>query len=492
MVNATTVAGLARPHGGHCEPPIREGADTARPARAGALDAPEPATPFSEDALALEFTSRHGERLRFVNAWGKWFEWTGTRWQDENTLHVFDLARSVCRHAATEAKSPNAAFTLSKSATISAVERLARADRRHATTTDRWDADPWLLNTPNGVVDLRTGEMTPHRADLYMTKITAVGPGGECPRWVAFLRQVTGGDQEMVDFLQRALGYALTGITREHALLFIYGTGANGKSVLLNCVAGLMGDYATVAPMEAFTASVGDRHPTDMAGLRGARLVTAQETEEGRLWAEARIKSLTGGDPITARFMRQDFFTFTPQFKLVIAGNHKPGLRNVDEAVRRRLHLIPFGVTIPAGDRDPFLPEILKAEWPGILKWMITGCLKWQKIGLKPPPAVVEATAEYLEVEDSFSAWLAECCEPGAGGFEPSARLFASWSQWAHVAGEAPRTQKWFAEQMEARGYRRAKRSKGKVRGFTDITIVAANEQGAGKDVGRPPPGDTR
>ena len=182
---------------------------------------------------------------------------------------------------------------------------------------------------------------------------------------------MTDGDHELVAFLQRVAGYALTGSTSAHALFFLYGTGANGKSVFVNTVAGILGDYHRTAPIETFTASSHERHPTDLAGLRGARLVTAVETEEGRRWAESRIKALTGGDKIAARFMRQDFFEFTPQFKLLIAGNHKPGLRSVDEAIRRRFNLIPFAVTIPDEERDENLTDNLKAEWPGILAWMI-------------------------------------------------------------------------------------------------------------------------
>jgi putative DNA primase/helicase len=193
--------------------------------------------------------------------------------------------------------------------------------------------------------------------------------------------------------------------------------------VFLNGLTEVPGDYAAVAAMESFIATHADRHSTDMAMLRGARLVTAQETEEGRSWAESKIKALTGGDPITARFMRQDNFTFQPQFKLVIAGNHKPGVQNVDEAIRRRFHLLPFVVTIPEEERDPTLPDKLVAEWGGILAWAIAGCLDWQRIGLSPPEVVRTATARYLEEEDSFGSWLDECCIQDGRGWESSGEL---------------------------------------------------------------------
>ncbi len=215
-----------------------------------------------------------------------------------------------------------------------------------------------------------------------MTKMTAVQAGGKCPRFLAFMDEITGSDASLRDFLQRMLGYSLTGSTQEHALFFLYGTGANGTSVFVNTVTGILGDYHRTAPIETFTASAVERHPTELASLQGRRTVSAIETEEGRRWAESRIKALTGGDKIAARFMRQDFFEFTPQFKLIIAGNHKPGLRTVDEAIRRRFHLVPFTVTIPPEKRDPSLTEKLRQEWPGILEWMIEGALAWQEQGL--------------------------------------------------------------------------------------------------------------
>jgi putative DNA primase/helicase len=248
--------------------------------------------------------------------------------------------------------------------TIAAVERLARSDPRLAASVDQWDRDPWLLNTPDGTIELKTGRMREHRREDYITKITAVGPCGDCPLWRTFLSRVTRADDELAAFIQRMLGYSLTGSTQDHALFFCHGGGANGKTVMLSTVAGILGDYHTTAPIETFTASVTDRHPTELAALRGARLVTASETQEGRQWDETKVKLLTGGDKISARFMRGDFFEFVPQFKLVIAGNHRPTLRTVDEAIRRRLNLIPFTVTIPPAERDPELTEKLKAEWP--------------------------------------------------------------------------------------------------------------------------------
>jgi putative DNA primase/helicase len=264
-------------------------------------------------------------------------------------------------------------------------------------------------------------------------------------------------------------GYCLTGSTREHALFFLYGTGANGKSVLLNTLSGIMGDYARSAPIETFTASSVERHPTDLADLRGARLVMAVETEEGRRWAESRIKVLTGGDKIAARFMRQDFFEFTPQFKLLIAGNHKPGLRSVDEAIRRRFKLVPFTVTIPPGERDETLTERLKNEWPGILYWMVEGCHDWLERGLAPPEIVEAATAAYLEAEDAVTAWLEETCERDPDAWESSSALFACWRAYAEKAGEHPGTMKRLVQNLEARGFVPRRKMDG--RGFEGLRI---------------------
>jgi putative DNA primase/helicase len=272
---------------------------------------------YSDEALALRFAERYADKLRYVAAWTKWLIWNGHYWQFDDTLKAFDYARKTCRGAASECDK-KFANAIASAKTVAAVERLARADRRLAATADQWDVDPWLLNTPGGMFDLCGGERRPHDPGYYMTKIAGIAPDAFCPvtNWNSFLDRVTGGDAELIAFLHRVVGYALTGITREHALFFLYGTGANGKTTFLNTVTGAMGDYCRIAPIETFTASAGERHPTDLAGLRSARLVSAVETEEGRRWAESKIKALTGGDKISARFMRQDFFEFTPQFKL--------------------------------------------------------------------------------------------------------------------------------------------------------------------------------
>jgi putative DNA primase/helicase len=444
---------------------VREFLDSAQPSSSD--DEARPPE-FSDDALALDFAERRKDDLRYVATWGRWLHFDGRHWEYDETLNVFDLVRQLCREAAGRAPKKNQAGIVSAK-TVSAVERLAKSDRRLAATIDQWDSDPMLLNTPTGVINLRTGGSRSARPGDYMTKMTAVGPGGASPTWEKFIARITGGDAELAKFLQRVVGYLLTGLTVEHALFFGYGTGANGKSVMINTVSWIAFGYHKTAPIETFTLSSTDRHPTELAGLQGARIVTAIETEQGRRWAEARIKALTGGDPISARFMRQDFFEFTPQFKLFIAGNHKPSLRSVDEAMRRRFYLIPFNVTIPPEERDPNLAEKLKAEGPGILAWMIQGCLAWQRDGLSPPAVVREATEAYLAAENALASWIDDCCDKDPSAWESSTALFTSWKLWAETSGEPVGTMKAFAQNLERQGFNPKRQTKG--RGFTGLKV---------------------
>jgi P4 family phage/plasmid primase-like protien len=406
---------------------------------------------FSEESIALHFAGERAGDTRYVAAWSKWLRYDGSRWAADETVATFDAVRATCRAVASAINKASMRRTIASAKTVAAVERLARSDRRLAATVEQWDADIWLLNTPQGVIDLRTGKMRKHRPEDYLMRMTTVAPDGACPLWHSFLDDVTAGDEALQQYLQRMGGYFVTGSTREHALFFLYGTGANGKTTFLNAIAGILGDYHRTAPIETFVASHTDKHPTDLAGLQGARLVTATETEEGRRWAESKIKMLTGGDQITARFMRQDFFDYIPQFKLGISGNHKPGLRSVDEAMRRRFNLLPFTVTIPPDKRDEELGEKLKAEWPGILQWMIEGCLAWQKCGLAPPKAVTAATETYFEAQDSVAAWLEDCCELDANAWEGSPTLFASWKTYADAAGVYVGDIKTFRDRLEHR-----------------------------------------
>lgn len=421
----------------------------------------------SHEALARAFAAENAASLRYCAVWNQWLYWDGARWAVDTTLLAVDLARDLCRRVAEDVRSAQQATQLGSASTINAVVSLARADRALATSDDQWDVDRWLLNTPGGVVDLRTGVVSPNDPAHHMTKVTAVAPAQgalDAPIFFAFLERITGGDRDLQAFLQRMCGYMLTGDTSAQALFFAYGTGANGKSVFIDTIAAILGDYHSTAPIETFTEKGGDGHPTELARLRGARLVTAVETEQGRRWAESRIKALTGGDRIAARFMRQDFFEFEPQFKLLVAGNHRPSLRSVDEAMRRRFNMLPFQVTIPPEERDLGLKDKLRAEWGAILAWMIEGCLAWQLIGLAPPAAVQAATGAYLEAEDALGTWLEEACEQGVGLWESVAALYASWKAWALQNGEEPGDARAFAQALAARGFpeRRTRQARGR------------------------------
>ncbi|WKB55994.1 phage/plasmid primase, P4 family [Eleftheria terrae] len=440
------------------------------PVDAPELDVLEGVDWRTEDGLALAFTARNGEDWRYCAVWGKWYGWAGGRWNEDRVLHIHHLLRCLTRHAAQRTDSARTKARLSSSSTVAAVERLSRSDPDLATLPEKFDADPWLLNTPTGVIDLRTGAKTPHRREKLMTKMATASPRGQSPLWQSFLVDITGGQADLAAYLQRMVGYCLTGVTREHALFFLYGTGANGNSVFLNVVSTILGDYARHAPMETFMDSAGERHPTELASLRGARVVTATETEQGRRWNESRIKALTGGDPISARFMRQDFFEYTPQFKLLIAGNHKPSIRNVDEAMRRRLHLIPFTVTIPPERRDRSLTERLLQQRDGILAWGLQGSSLWQAQGLQPPICVMEATREYFNNEDAVQEFEEEDLERDPQAQVPIAKVYARWKSFADRNGYYVGSTRWLTEQLAMRGFQRVKMSGG-TRGLRGLRL---------------------
>ncbi|GAB9246849.1 phage/plasmid primase, P4 family [Bradyrhizobium diazoefficiens] len=419
---------------------------------------PDIGVPITEDGTALAFAEQHAKDLRFDHDVGRWYRWDGTRWKQDRTQLAFSEARDLVREISQD--QPQRIKNVTSRANFAGnVERLARADQRLVTTQELWDRDPFLIGTPGGAVDLRTGELRDARPEDMITRITAVTPAetADCPRFLEFLRQATMGDDELIRFLQMFCGYAMTGITSEHLLVFIYGPGGNGKSVFLNTIGGLLGDYHAAAAMETFTEANHDRHPTDLAMLRGARLVTCAETSEGRAWAETRIKQLTGGDPITARFMRRDFFTYKPTFQLLIVGNHKPKLRNITEAMRRRLAILPF-VHAPSKP-DHELEEKLRAEWAGIMRWMIEGCLGWQEEkGIKRPEIVVETTAEYLAEQDLLGQWIEERLKRAPGSNLSTVKAYESFLAFAVQSGERnPGDIKWFHEQMEQHNFIRGK-----------------------------------
>jgi putative DNA primase/helicase len=440
---------------------------------------PTPATingfPWTEDGIALAFAAAHQENLRYDHTRASWYVWSGRAWRRDETKVAFSWARALCRQIADQARANGKPKpSVSKASTASAVERFALSDPSLAVTSVIWDSDTYLLGTPDGTVDLRTGVLRDPDPQDFITRLTAVGPAAapECPIWIEFLAQVTGNDAEMIRFLRQWCGYCLTGDTREQALVFAYGMGGNGKGVFLSTISKIMGDYCINSAMETFTASRDEKHSTELAMLRGARMVTASETEEGRAWAESRIKQLTGGDKITARFMHKDFFEFQPQFKLTMIGNHKPVLMNVDAAAKRRFNMVPFDFTPEKPDQT--LEEKIKAEWPAILRWMIEGCLDWNKNGLKRPKSIIDATAEYFSEQDVVSQWMEERCDVGPLHAATSEQLFRDWKEYAASRGEPTRTARWFAEAItrnrKIRATKHAPGQNGK-RGFAGIEL---------------------
>lgn len=406
----------------------------------------------SEDERALIFAERHEDTARFDHDRGRWYVWDGSVWRMNGDGLALEWARSICRQGG-----------LRKAGHVRGVEALARVDRRLAVTSDIWDQDPYLLGTPAGTVDLRDGSLRASDQGDHITRRTAVAPAPATddrpPKlWMRFLEEAMRGDQAMIRYLQVCAGYCLTGLTVEHSLFFSHGPGGNGKSVFSNTIMRIMGDYATVLPMDALMASQGSSHPTTLAALRGARLACASETEEGRAWAEAKIKEITGGTPIKARFMRQDEFEYSPQFKLWIIGNHKPVLKNVDDAVRRRFKILSW--LFRPETVNKLLEQDLVAEWPAILRWAINGCVDWQAEGLREPESVQVETAAYFADQDSMKQWLDECCEVEGEHIHisiakrcGSSRLYGSWSKWCERNGEQPLSGKSFAMSLQRRGF---------------------------------------
>jgi putative DNA primase/helicase len=319
---------------------------------------------------------------------------------------------------------------------------------------------------------LQTGELRPADPADYISKITAVAPAAEseCPRWRRFLEEATCGDAGMIRFLQQWAGYSLTGDIREHTLVFIHGDGGNGKGVWLNTIANILKDYAATATMTTFTAGIFDHHPTEVAMLAGARMVTATETEENHAWAEARIKAMTGGDPITAHFMRRDNFTYVPAFKLTIVGNHKPALKNIDPAMKRRLRIVPF-IHKPKVV-NPQLKEELRKEWPGILRWMIEG----QQNGLTTAAAIAAATDEYFEERDLVGEWLEKYDVDPGNKYKTSlpSDLYQSWRDFADKAGFSPGSQRTLADRLKSKGLRNGK--SGSVRYWYGIRLKVVED----------------
>lgn len=501
-----TVAEMARRNGAdlsdiarrHKRRPARERSaeeksDTAEDAETRA-EAKTAEFDLSHDALARELGRRGWDQnAKYVAVQGRWYFWDSIHWAADERLAHMTLARDFLQDRAREvvegadakagtlpekkaddlkAWAKREGRSLRSSNTVAAVASLARSNQASVTKANAFDADLLLLGTPGGTVDLTTGALRPARREDMISKLTAVTPspaGTAASTWVKFLNDIFEGDAEMIGFLQRAAGYALTGLTSENKLLFLYGTGRNGKSTFLETLQWIWGDYARRAAATTFLSSVGERHPTDIAGLAGARLVVGSELPKGKSWDEAVLKDLTGGDKMTARFMRGDFFDFVPQMTLMIAGNTMPSLRGVDEALRARMVLVPFTVTIPAEKRDTGLAAKLQLEAPSILRWAIEGALAWQQRGLDVPERVAAASNEYLDGEDLLGQFLADETVQSPGEFTFTSELHARFRLWIELQGLGSWSSHTFTKELKSRGLQECRRSTG--RGFIGLRL---------------------
>jgi putative DNA primase/helicase len=364
---------------------------------------------------------------------------TGPAWKSDECLQRFDAARRVCRAASSDADSAAEKKRLSKAATTAAVLQFAQSDLRMIVPADRWDADRFVLNTPAGVVDLRSGVLRP-RGDELHTLCAGVSPDmrAAAPTFARFIEEVFVGDRDLIDFVQRVLGYYLTGDRREQKLLFWHGAGSNGKSTLLDLVQRILGTYAKkIAGDTLMTSRSGnEKHATGVAQLRGIRLACSSELEEGAFFNEPLLKELTGDATVSARFMRGDFFEFEQTQKHVVVGNFKPRLRGGDPAMARRIVLVPFKARFSEKSRDDQMPAKLWAEAPAILAWMVRGALAWQERGLRIPERVLAEGADYMALHDDLQLWREERCTADPSGKARSSELYGDFKRWKEARGE--------------------------------------------------------
>jgi putative DNA primase/helicase len=419
---------------------------------------------FTDQGNAQRLVALHGADLRYCWPQRCWYVWDdGTRWRRDDTGAVYrrakDVPRALYREAAeldgADARKVAARWAaLSESqAKLEAMVSLARSEPGVPITPEQLDRDPWLLAVENGSLDLRTGELHPHRREDLITKLAPVeyDPAAICPRWIAFLERVQP-TIEVREYIQRAVGYSLTGDVSEQVLFFEIGPGNNGKSTMLGTVRAVLGDYAAHVSSELLMARRGDHHSTELADLWGIRLATTIETEENRRLAEAEVKALTGGEPIRARRLYQDSQQHEPTHKIWLGANYRPIIHGTDPAIWRRLHIIPYLVAIPEHERDLSLGEKLKGELPGILAWAVRGCLDWQHGGLRPPATVKAAVDSYRADQDLIGHFIADRCVLVPRAFVQASDLYRAFRAWCATTGERETTQHIFGRRLGDRG----------------------------------------
>ena len=434
---------------------------------------------------AERLAQSYGEELRFIEHLG-WAKWDGKRWQRDRGSAV-RTAKQVVRDIYVEAQAQDDegerkkialwAFKCESKARIESILALAESEILLSAKIEQFDSDPFLLNCQNGILDLSTGGLYPHDPRKLMTRIVCCDydPSATCPTWLKFLNRIMAGNAGLIEFLQQAVGYSLTGDTSEQSLFFCHGDGANGKSTLLETLRQALGTYAQQADFTTFLMRHDAAIRNDIARMVGTRFVTAIEVGDNRRFSEALLKQLTGGDTVTARFLFKEFFEFRPAFKVFLAANHKPIIKGTDHAIWRRIRLIPFSVTIPEKDRDPKLSDKLKKELPGILAWAVQGCLKWQQRGLQIPPEVTEATKTYRNEMDLINEFLTECCILDSSKLVPKSALYNIYEQWCKEAGERPESKRSLGSRLIERGFDPNKKDENGNRIWSGIGLKSDN-----------------
>jgi putative DNA primase/helicase len=394
---------------------------------------------------AERFARQWYASVRYVPEWKKWMVWNSQRWEPDDKQYVMELAKTAAREIHSEAAGVQSqdlqtiitkwAIATQKLERLKAMLKLAESIPELITELKELDKDRMLLGVANGVLDLRTGKLRAADPQDYMTRQAPVtfDAAAECPTFKSFLSSITAGRQDLMDYIRRIIGYGLTGETTEQCLFFFYGSGANGKSTLLNVIKELLGsDYCKQTPSETLMARAkGGGATSDVARLDGVRIALSNEVEEGSRLGESTVKQLTGSDPVAARFLYKEYFEFVPQFKVIIAGNHHPVIRGDDTGIWRRLQLVPFEVTIPLEERDQALPEKLRGELSGILNFAVEGCRNWQSSGLQPPQAVVAAVSEYKSEMDVLGQWIEENCAVSPAATISASIAYDDYRNWA-------------------------------------------------------------
>lgn len=418
--------------------------------------------------------SMFGDRVRFCKAYGDWLIYDGKRWNIDDLLEIEKMSQAIPAQVkfempATPSEEVQNAYRdwATKSQSKERLEAAVKTARSMVPVTPKQlDPDPWMLNVQNGTLDLKTGDFRAHDSRDQITKISNVSyvPGAQCPTWDRFILEIMKNDEGLAAYLRRSIGYAITGVIREHAFFFLYGTGRNGKTTFLNTILNILGDYSNTIDAEFLLSQNLVQHPTWLTDLEGRRFICADETDDDRRLAEAQVKKLTGGNMIRARRMHEDFYTFKPSHHLFFAANHKPEIRGTDPAIWRRVKIIPFEVSfdtaIPGGRKpDLDLESKLMAEAPGILNWMLRGCRDWQENGLDEPPTVQSAVTDYRQEMDTLGSYVEERCIIDLTDSErvKANILYGDYCSWCETAKIRPVSIRKFGAMLSDKGFGRDK-----------------------------------